>query len=257
MLGISSEKDLVISLNKKENLGLWEILGLSHKNHVAIHVNTKKKSNYHDQKILPKADVFIAYGVVEPDILSAKQYLLTEDDLEALDLHPIDNTGISVKKENSKSYTITKISPEPFKKVFGNFELGCGVSLFVNKEEEIKLNESLILNGWKTNMDEFISFFKDSIPDVCKLKEDISISEKKSIYSKIKKESVNRLETLIENDIKIKEFVFNGIGAFEEPYTARYLYQDGILSDNCYIPYTITTGSGRNKGKFTVVIKPK
>lgn len=256
MLGISSEEDLVISLNKKENLELWERLGLSHKNHVAIHVITKKESNYHDQKIFPKADVFIAQGVVESDILSLKQYLLTEKDLKELDLQPIDNTGISVKKEKSKSYTITKISPEPFKKVFGNLELGCGISLFVQKEDEIKLNESLI-NGWNTNMDEFISFFKDSIPDVCKLKEDISISEKKSIYSQIKEESVNRLETLIENNIKIKEFVFNGIGAFEEPYTARYLYQDGILSDDCYIPYTITTGSGRKKGIYTVSIKPK
>ena len=257
MLGKSSEENLVINLNKKENLELWKVLGLNPENHFAVHVTEQKESKYHDKKVFPKADVFISTGIVPQEILSSKKYLITEDDLKILQLKPIPNTGISVKKENSNSYTITKINPEPFKKVFGSFELGCGVSLFVRKEEEIKLYECLVLSGWKINMDKLISFFEQSIPDVVKLKQGISISEKKSIYSKIKTESINRLKSLIENDIKIKEFVFNGIGAFNEPYTARYLYQNGILSNDCYIPYSITTGSGRNKGIFTVVIKPK
>lgn len=51
--------------------------------------------------------------------------------------------------------------------------------------------------------------------------------------------------------------MFNGIGNFEEPFTVHYLYENGELKDDCFIPFKPTTGSGRSKGTFTIVIKPK
>ncbi|WP_180336845.1 hypothetical protein, partial [Clostridioides difficile] len=75
MLGVSDEQNLVIDLNKKENLSLWKTLELDSELHVAIHVNSKKKSNFHDKKILPKADVFVATGNIKQEYLEEKEYL--------------------------------------------------------------------------------------------------------------------------------------------------------------------------------------
>ena len=48
-----------------------------------------------------------------------------------------------------------------------------------------------------------------------------------------------------------------GIGNFDEPYTAKYLIENDKIKKNHYLPFTITTGSGRSKGKYTIVLKPK
>lgn len=47
-----------------------------------------------------------------------------------------------------------------------------------------------------------------------------------------------------------------GIGNFEEPYTAPWLIEDDSLKPNYEIPFNVTTGSGRSKGIFTIVLKP-
>lgn len=256
MLGVSDEQNLVIELNKKENVSLWEILGLDPELHVAIHVNSKKKSNFHDKKILPKADVFIATGDIKQEYLEGKEYLLTEVDFKKLKLNPVHYSGISVKKENSKSYTITKISPIPFNAIFGSYELGCGISVFVDKNSDVELNESKIFKGWNTDIDSMIEFYSEYIPEITELKERIDITKQKIIYKKIKSFAKTVLKHNIDNSTHLQNFVFQGIGAFEEPYTAHYFYQNGVLSRDCYIPYYVDTGSGRHKGDFTVVIKP-
>lgn len=256
MLGVSDEQNLVIELNKKENMSLWEILELNPELHVAIHVNSKKNSNFHNKKILPKADVFIAKGNIKQEYLEEKEYLLTEDDFKKFKLNPVNYSGISVKKKNSKSYTITKISPIPFNTIFGSYELGCGISVFVDKNTDIELNEPKIFKGWNTDIDSMIKFYSKDIPEIIKLKEDIDIKKQKVIYKKIKSVAKDILKNNIDNSTQLQNFVFQGIGAFEEPYTAHYFYQDGVLSRDCYIPYYVDTGSGRHKGDFTVVIKP-
>ena len=66
-----------------------------------------------------------------------------------------------------------------------------------------------------------------------------------------------KIGEIINNNKEISDFMFNGIGNFEEPFTVHYLYENGELKDNCFIPFKPTTGSGRSKGTFTIVIKPK
>lgn len=256
MLGISDEKELVVKLNKKQDLELWKILNLDPCSHFAIHVNSKIYSKIHDKKVLPKADLFIAQGNISTDFLNKKDYLLTECDFKKFNLTHIDYSGISVKKKNSKNYTITKISPVTFYSIFGNYELGCGISLFVDKNNDIELNKSLVFKGWNTNINNMIEFYKTYIPDVVNLKNDIDINQQKNIYKKIKLYAKNELKNIIDKDEEIKKFIFQGIGAFPEPYTVHYFYQDDILTRDCYIPFYVDTGSGRHKGTFTVVIKP-
>jgi len=79
----------------------------------------------------------------------------------------------------------------------------------------------------------------------------------KESLSSIKKFSNNKITLIINNSKSISDFIFMGIGNFEEPFTAKYLIENGKMKKNYYIPYKVTTGSGRSKGIFTIVLKPK
>ena len=48
-----------------------------------------------------------------------------------------------------------------------------------------------------------------------------------------------------------------GKGLYNEPYNAKFLFSKGNIKLNT-IPesFSITTGSGRHRGKYTIVIKP-
>ena len=61
---------------------------------------------------------------------------------------------------------------------------------------------------------------------------------------------------ILDNNL-LSDFIFKGIGNFDEPYTATYLYEHGELKENYYIPFKITTGSGRSRGDYTIVLKPE
>ena len=73
---------------------------------------------------------------------------------------------------------------------------------------------------------------------------------------KIKDFSNNRISELIGENEDVSRFVFQGVGNFEEPFTAHFLYEHGELKSSCIIPFKVTTGSGRTRGDFTIVIKP-
>ena len=247
--GTEEEVNFVKLLNKKEELSFWNTLNLDPKNHYAIHVLHHKFGEINQKRVKPKADVYIASGIVPLDILEEKNYYLTEDDIETLNLIPIDKTGISVKLQTSKKYQITKMGPNTFKEIFGSYELGAGASIYCKKEKDLEKNASVI-EGWNSNMDDFISFFKSK---------NLDISDEIDLESAniIKKYSNAQIEEKINNDKKISDFIFQGIGNFEEPFTVHYLYENGELKDSCFIPFKPTTGSGRSKGTFTIVIKPK
>ena len=76
------------------------------------------------------------------------------------------------------------------------------------------------------------------------------------IARKIKKYSNIKIKDIIQKNIKISDFVFKGIGNFNEPYTAFWFYENRVLKKAGPIPFIITTGSGRSHGDFTVVVKP-
>lgn len=247
--GTVEEINFVKLLNKKEDLNFWEVLNLDINNHFAIHVISHKFGKINEKKVKPKADVFIAKGSVPDDYLLENDYYLNEEDTESFNLEPIKFTGISVKLKTSKRYQITKMGPNTFKKVFGTYELGAGASIYCNKEKDFIKNPKVI-EGWKSNEKDFIEYFKsqnlisDSELDMSSLK-------------KIKKFSNKKIEDMINENKEISDFIFQGIGNFEEPFTVHYLYENDELKDSCYIPFKATTGSGRSRGDFTIVIKPK
>lgn len=248
--GTEEEINFVKLLNKKEDNSLWETLNLDSKTHFAIHVIYEKFGKINQKKVKPKADVFIAKGSISQDVLKERDFYLNEDDIETFGLTPIAGTGISVKLTTSKRYQITKMHPNTFNKIFGSYELGAGASIYCRQEKDLTKNNAVI-EGWYSNQRDFIDFFKKEGIDIKDDNIDLETAKK------IKKYSNSQIEEIINNNQEISDFMFNGIGNFEEPFTVHYLYEHGELKDDCFIPFKPTTGSGRSKGTFTIVIKPK
>jgi hypothetical protein len=100
--GTAQEIEFVKTLNKKKDLSYWNTLSLNSNNHYAIRVITKKYGKLNKSKVLPKADAFIAKGSVDSDYLASKEHFLDENDVKKFNLEPIDGSGISIKRADSK-----------------------------------------------------------------------------------------------------------------------------------------------------------
>ena len=72
----------------------------------------------------------------------------------------------------------------------------------------------------------------------------------------IKKKSEELIREKIDTNSYIKGVVFRGDSIFEEPYNAPLIFSHGQLMENVISEYSVTTGSGRHKGTYTIVIKP-
>lgn len=254
--GTEEEINFVKIMNKKERLDFWKILRLSPDEDYAIHVIEHKKGKINDAKIKPKADVFFSEGKVPLDDLKKKDYYLDEQDSSAFRLRKIDFSGVSIKRKDSDKYQILKMNPSTFKKIFGSFELGAGASIYCTNPEKLSKNAS-VLNGWNTDWVRFEKFFSN-IKNVNLLKDSRQNSDLRlNIAAETKKYSNQKIHEMIVKNEEITKFVFQGIGNFEEPFTASWFYESGKLRKASITPFTVTTGSGRSKGDFTIVIKPK
>ncbi len=177
-------------------------------------------------------------------------YYLNENDFEKFQLNAIPNSGLSIKLSHS-NYTITKISPNTFYKIFGSNILGAGSSIYCNKEEEFKKNID-VLNGWNVNENEFVNYFSEEL----KTENKINLCDKKTLET-IKTHSNLKISEIILSSVEKCNLIFKGIGNFEEPFTANWIIENDVLKPNYFIPFIITTGSGRSKGIYTIVLKPK
>jgi hypothetical protein len=242
-----NNQEIVITkiLNQKNHY--WNNLPYEKNKTFAIHITGKKYGKLNQEKIQPKADVYFAEGNVEIDFLVKNDFYLNESHIDLLRLTPIPLSGLSIKLSNS-NYTITKISPNTFIKIFKNNIFGAGASIYSTKEFE--KNESVI-KGWLVELSDFENFFSQ------KLNINRVDLYDKEIMSRIKSYSNKEIEKIIIQDKVVSDLIFKGIGNFEEPYTAHWIIENDELKENYYIPFTITTGSGRSKNIFTVVLKPK
>ncbi len=249
---LNDEIELVKKINKMKQDKIIKIFKIpqeytDRKKIYAVHVQTKQGSSIHKHKIFPKADVFLI--AAEDNI--HKEYLSDVEILCSLKYEPIPETGISVKQKGSKNYTLVKISPAPFKHIFGNAELGAAASLYIEPDDK-NLN---VIKGWGTNeaaLKEFLT--KERIINPAEF--DLNSTDS---LKKIKEGAVEKIIKTIEENKKLKDQLLWGIGIFQEPYCAHFFYQDCQLSHKEYteIKFSVTTGSGRSRGDYTIVLKPK
>lgn len=257
--GTEEEISFVKELNKNKDSPYWKTFNhpLNKKNLFAIHVTTHKFGKINNANIKPKADVFLAYSEepVPKGYLQENNFYLCEEDMSKFNLTPMNHTGISVKRKDSEKYQILKMNPQTFKKVFGTFELGAGASIYCNDPEELYKNTS-VLNGWNTDWVKFDKFFS-FIKNISLLKNNSAQQTTRlEIAKEIKKYSNQLIEKTINENKLISDFVFQGLGNFEEPFTATWFFELNKLRKASIIPFAITTGSGRSHGDFTIVVKP-
>lgn len=248
--GNIEEIELVKKLNSEKSSDLWNILGYINNNSIyAVQCSKQKLSEVSGSIVLPKTDVFL---IKTNDTIVFNDNFIDEDMLEEqnISFEYILNSGISVKEKNSKSFTYQKMTIETFYKVFGNYELGCAIEYYTKEEDRdknIKLEKA-----WHTNKDKIICVMED-----LKNKYNFNKNFKISNDKEIKQTAISLTKYIIDNEQSISDFIFKGVGAFVNPFFVDFLYKEGKLLKDCFpTKYSITTGSGRSRGDYTIVIKP-
>lgn len=263
--GNSAEIDFVKKFNYNKISSNFDFylksLDISNLNNIyMVRVTTQQFSKLSNQVVMTRADTYLINSV-DPQIqelLIKNNYYLDENILKEynIDYNFVEFSGISIKMSDSTNFQILKLTPESFYSLFGEYDLGAGASIYCLREEELTKND-LVFNGWKTSKNNIIKKYSTEIPDLIKLNYDINTSEQLQIYKQLKDFSNKRIAEIINKNKHIQEIVFNGFHIYEEPYSASYFYHGQKIEKLDYIPFTITTGSGRSKGNFTIVLKPK
>jgi len=256
--GELSEKASVIAFNKNpESILFNEYLEKIHKkpeNILLIRVTTKQLSKLSNQKVNTRADAY-AIEITDNriyDILEENNYYLDEEILDGYDSYynKVEKSGISIKKDSSENFTLIKLTPNSFNELFGCYELGYGASVFCRNINELHFNIQL-LDGWKTTIDDLQEYFvNNNITE-------ISLTTSLDLCKGLKLTSCERIKQIIDSSDKIKAIIFNGKYIYEEPYSAFFFMQNNQVKVLEYIPYTITTGSGRSHGEYSIVLKPQ
>lgn len=226
-----------------------------------VRVTTKQYSKLSNQNVMTRADTFLIESndsKIDKVLLENNNYL-DEDILKkySISYTPISFSGISVKMSDSNRFQILKLTPDSFYKLFKEYELGAAASIYCQKEEELSKND-MVCAGWHTSKQEIINkYCKDMTSLNCLLDKDLSKFDEIMIYKELKWFANNRIAEIIDNDKYLQEIIFNGYHIYEEPYSASYFYKGDTIKKLNYIPFWVTTGSGRSKGNFTIVLKPK
>jgi len=250
ILGLNNEVEFVKKFNENNNQSILEKMGISTNNVLAVHLKSTIYSEYHKKKVYPKSDVFLIENKIHRELLVKENFYLGEHSKllkESLNDIYIPNTGISIKLKTNK-YTIHKMGPTFFNNVFKISELGAGASIYCTKNEDIIKNKH-IYTAWGTSKERIQHYFNETTD--CNLNlddlEDLKI---------IKKFSNETIKKMIKDNESISDLIFKGKYA-RDPYCANWIYdQKGFRKINTSEDFNVTTGSGRSKGNYTLVIKP-
>lgn len=215
----------------------------------AVQVDTKQYSNLSESKVNPKSDVYLIHvqNGIEEQLLFEQDYILKESDLKNLVYESINGSGVSVKREDSQNYTFVKLTKNSFEKLFnGRNEDFIASMFYVKNEIEFNKNKE-ILDSYGITIEEISQKLNGSI-----------LKDEKTMYKNSKETAMQNIKNNILQDKEIYESIFFGTNVFEEPYAASYFYRDELIfkEDLKIEQFTITTGSGRSKGNYTIVVKP-
>lgn len=219
-----------------------------------VRVTTKQYSKLSNQKVMTRADAYAIEILDERlfDVLEENEFYLDENILAEYKSYYkfVACSGISIKIHDSTGYQLIKLTPNSFNQLFGSYELGAGASLFCQNPEELCKNSALI-KGWNSDLEKMQEYF--SIFNISEK----TITSSLELCKQVKLYSVENITKKIDNTPKIQQIIFNGMYIYEEPYVAYFFMQNNVIQVLKYIPYSVTTGSGRSHGDYTIVLKPK
>lgn len=243
------EQEFVAMMNRERNHPLWADYGFGDDLTYLVNVSHGHTSKLIGAKVLPKSDCYVIRTHDDlTAILLAHDFFLTEDILEQNNIkaEPLERSGISIKRPDSKHYTLQKLVYHTFQEIFDTISPKNFVAalLFVDKKQLYKNQK--ILADFKTNVDE-----------LCEALE-IAKSEDEAItYKNLKDKALKTIKDLANTDGKIYRVLCFGEGIFDEPYQATFIYEGARLlhKDDYLTEIIVTTGSGRSKGTYTLAFK--
>lgn len=254
--GDQEEFNISKLMNKNKNSSFWTTVGHKNDNELlyVVKVVSNAFSKIANKKVKAKTDAYIISGEVSHKTLLEKEYILTEDDIKGIEYEVLEGSGISVKMKDSKNFTYEKLSYNSFVNLFKDYVenaemIFCGLTLY-QEDKNIMLNSKIVND---------LGFTVEKIQKEIEKTTGISaplISQKEDVKA-FRDICEQKIRDIIEKNSDVKEMIFTGKGCFEAPYYINYIYKNKMLS-NEVIPsrYQITNGSGRSKGKYTVIFKP-
>lgn len=256
--GDLSEKASVISFNRNPESSVFssylKSIHMNPDNVLLIRVTTNQLSRLSNQRVKTRADAY-AIEIVDPriyDLLEENGFYLDEDILNGYDEYYrcVEKSGISIKRDNSENYTLIKLTPNSFNELFGTYVLGYGASIFCKNGSELHYNIPL-LDGWHVTVEDLQDYFDSTLIT----KESLVTSLE--MCKNIKDECIKRIKTTIDGSLRLQSIIFNGKDIYDEPYSAFFFMQNNTIKTLGYIPYAVTTGSGRSHGDYSLVLKPR
>jgi len=252
--GDKAEFDISSDFNKNKDSRRWELLAnlaADPSKTYMVKVSSKQKSALSNRKVNTKSDAFLIESEIPYSTLLENQFILTENDIAKFKYRKIPKSGISVKRPDSRNYTIQKFTKDSFYKAFQNYVdnvefIFLGNLIYIDPKQIDK--NARMANDLEISLEDFIKFFVNS--------GDISDLKNIETLTYIKKNSQDIVKDSIINNKELANSIFKGKGWFDEPYVANYIYEDSKLRDNSITGFTVTTGSGRSSGKYTIIIKP-
>ena len=236
--GDKEEFNLSEVMNKNKKHKFWNVLfkelniNENNENYYIVKVDGNKESTLTGKKVKCKTDNYMIKANINKDVLLQWEYQITETLLKKIQYYEIiNNSGISVKRADSKKYTIVKLTKNTFKKAFNDYVdnidfIIAGLLLYSEKEKmymnqkilkDLDLDEKSLLVYY----DKAFGITGDGILD------EIFIS---NISKKVKL----IVQTVIEKNEKLKKKLFSGKEWFKQPYCINFIFKNGELTNNIY-----------------------
>lgn len=245
--GDRAEIEFVCEFNRGKFAGFTRVNFPGESDIVAIRVTSHQYSTTSETKVKPKSDAFLVSSNELAQLLRQRNYYLDESDLKRHKHRVLRESGISIKKPDSKTYQIHKFTPTSFLSVFGDRFLGAGALVYIDNLSNGSENRQII-EAWGISVDEFLIKYSTLLG---LNQEDLNHS-----FSEVQKYCLAHIKNLILKDQSILELVFTGRGIFAAPYFVTYGYIGGELEPIRHTDFYVTQGSNR-KANPTIVIKPK
>ncbi|MBO5738945.1 hypothetical protein J6R97_06365 [bacterium] len=256
-VGDIEEFELSHCLNKNKKNQMWKVILPNiddFTNYYLVKVSSNQFSRLSEKKVKTKSDAYVIKANLPKDLLLSREYVIEESDLNDYDYEVQANSGISIKLKSSQNYTYQKFTKNSFYKAFAfipdiNFWF-ASLLIYSSKDEIYKNHKILSDIGFSF---ETFSNYVEKYMQITFKSADIQNS---SYWESIRKKAQEKIKEEIQKNIELSESIFMGKHWFEAQYQALFIYEKGILRKNTIMDFSITTGSGRSKGKYSIEIKP-
>jgi len=254
-LGDLEEFDLTQTMNKNKDSSMWKTLlpdVTDYSDYYLVKVSSNQLSKLSEKKVKTKSDAYAVRVQLPKTFLLQKEYVLEEADLSGYSYEKVSDTGISIKMKNSKNYTYQKLTRNSFCKAFSDLddvEFWLTSLLIYSADKERYKNERIISDIGNTT-----ESYLSKVSSIMGIPTDNTDSS--SFWDSVRKAAQAKIREHINTNTELAENIFTGKHWFESPYHAIFLYESGELKKNVVTSFSITTGSGRSSGKYTIEITP-